>query len=66
MTTERKNLTQPSDWWAAFADQAAQDNVSLSEWVGECCRAAVDTRTRQRLSDRPSVGAPKQSPRAKQ
>lgn len=56
MTSERKNITQPTDWWAAFEAAAQAEGVSLSEWVGACCRAKV---TAVRLSTRPTVGAPK-------
>jgi len=58
--SERRNITQPTDWWAAFEQQATADGWSnLSAWVGDCCRANLDKQRQQGLSERPTVGAPK-------
>lgn len=56
MTTTRKNLTQPSDWWEAFQRQAEREGLTLSEWVGACCLANVDA---AKLSERPAAHRPK-------
>ncbi len=32
MTNERKNNTQPSDWWAAFEEQAKAEGLTLAAW----------------------------------
>lgn len=54
MKSIRKNITQPEDWWAAFEAAAQTENMTLSEWVGECCRANI----KSELSDRPPTGRP--------
>lgn len=61
MTTIRKNITQPADWWAAFERQAAAEDMKLSAWVGECCRAYLSKAEAEQLSERPAIGPPKQS-----
>lgn len=60
-SSQRKNITQPADWWAAFARQADADGQSLSEWVGDCCRANLPTAEQRKLSERGTVGAPKRA-----
>ena len=57
--SDRKNITQPADWWAAFEKQAKANSQSLSEWIGDCCRANLPAGVADHLSNRPSVGAPK-------
>ncbi len=59
MPSERRNITQPSDWWAAFEDQAKQEGLSVAEWLGECGRANLPKKVGMELSKRPKVGAPK-------
>ena len=59
MKTERRNLTNPPDHWAAFAVQAESEGVSLSEWIGACCIANLPPDVASRLSDRPGMGRPK-------
>ena len=56
MISERRNITTPPDWWAAFESAAKEQSLSLSEWVGEACRQAVPYARRRKLSQRPSVG----------
>ena len=62
MESDRKNITQPRDWWAAFAAAARRENVSLSDWVGQCCRANLPADERRALSER----APAHRPRARE
>jgi len=59
MTSERRNITQPADWWAAFEVAAKAEGVNLSEWIGACCVANVPVSVAEKLSTRPTVGAPK-------
>jgi hypothetical protein len=59
MTNERKNITQPPDWWAAFESQAEKDGVSLSEWIGEACLDKLPNQLSQKLSPRPPANRPK-------
>ena len=56
MISDRRNITNPPAWWAAFEAAADSAGLSLSEWVGEACRRAVPYPQRRKLSERPSVG----------
>jgi len=57
--SERRNLTQPADWWAAFEAQAKADGQTLSEWAGECMRGNLPKDVAARLSERPAANRPK-------
>jgi hypothetical protein len=46
-------LKLPTDWWIAFLKQAEAKDISLSEWVGECCRAKLPPKDRRKLSALP-------------
>jgi hypothetical protein len=59
MTTERKNISQPSDHWAAFQTAADNAGLSLSEWMSEKCRAVLPAKVQKTLSKRNPVGTPK-------
>ena len=57
MTTERKNISQPRDWWRAFKNEADREGLSLSTWIGKTCRDAI--RKPETLSKRPPANRPK-------
>ena len=57
--SERRNVSQPADWWAAFEAQAQQDEQTLSEWLGDCGLANLPRDERKRLSERPGAHRPK-------
>lgn len=59
MQSERKNITQPTDWWAAFEKEAARKKLTLSEWIGQVCRAALSNKEWVKLSERPPAHRPK-------
>ncbi len=59
MATERRNITQPADWWAAFQSQAESDGMTLSEWAGECMRKKLHAIINDGLGDRPAAHRPK-------
>ena len=60
MTSERKNISQPADWWAAFEKQAKAEGLTLSEWMGECCRLFVPGGAKASgLSERPAAHRPR-------
>lgn len=61
MTSERRSITQPADWWEAFEEAAKAEGTTLSEWIGACCVANVPVPVAERLSKRPAVGAPKKA-----
>ena len=47
-----KNLSMPPDWWDAFAEAAATENKSLSEWFGDLGKEALPKRIANKLSER--------------
>jgi hypothetical protein len=47
-------LKLPVDWWIAFLRQAQAKEISLSEWVGECCRVQLPRNERRKLSRLPN------------
>jgi hypothetical protein len=51
--TATSRLTLPVDWWNAFLAQSQAEGLSLSEWVGECCRANLAAKERRKLSELP-------------
>lgn len=57
----RKNITQPSDWWAAFEKAAAAEGKNLSEWMGDKCKKALGKDGKQ-LSERKPANRPKVKP----
>jgi hypothetical protein len=48
-TLAPNTLTLPVHWWIAFLEQAETEGLSLSEWVGECCRANLPAKERRKL-----------------
>lgn len=36
--SEKKLISQPADWWAAFEKQASLEGMTMSQWVGEACK----------------------------
>lgn len=62
MTNERKNITQPSDWWAAFEEQAKSEGLTLAAWLGEAAKAKLPPKVAKKLTERPPANRP---PKAK-
>ena len=58
MKSERKNICQPTDWWAAFAAAAQAQGLTMSEWLGNAGRAHMHTEA-ETLSERPAANRPK-------
>ncbi|RIK70737.1 MAG: hypothetical protein DCC67_20620 [Planctomycetota bacterium] len=56
--TERKNLSLPSDWWAAFQAAARREGVTLSAWLGAAGRRRLDAAARRSLSQPRPMGRP--------
>ena len=56
---ERKNITQPSDWWAAYESQATKEGKSLSAWIGDRCKEGLPKAVQKRLSERQPAHRPK-------
>lgn len=61
MKSQRKNITQPADWWDAFKKQAEAEGMTLSEWMGWACRAKLPRGIGilSGLSERPAAHRPK-------
>ena len=59
MSSDRRNLTEPGDWWAAFERQAKADGQTLSEWAGDCMRANIPKDVAAGFSERPPANRPK-------
>ena len=58
LSTEKKLICQPADWWHAFRAAAEKDGVSLSEWLGESGKNKLPAYKVRKLSKRPSRGRP--------
>lgn len=56
---ERKNITQPSDWWREFERAARQAGKTLSEWMGDAAVEQIDPARRKKLTERVQTGRPK-------
>lgn len=59
MTNERKNITQPADWWVAFQSEADKAEMSLSAWIGAACKNKLNKKQVEKLSERPPANRPK-------
>lgn len=59
MTSERRNTTQPTDWWDAWEAAAEAEGVHLAEWIGECCNVNLPKDVAAKLSKRGTRGRPK-------
>lgn len=59
MKTDRCNMTQPSDWLEAFKAQAKKENVSFSEWIGDCGLAFLPDDVKRNLSERQPAHRPR-------
>jgi hypothetical protein len=61
VANERKNIMQPSDWWAAFEAQAKAEGMTLSAWIGEAAKAKLPPKALKKLLERPPAHRPKAS-----
>lgn len=59
MTNERKNITQPSDWWAAFEAEAKRRGLTLSEFIGLAALKMLAKDQKAKLSERVKPGRKK-------
>lgn len=59
MTSERKNIAEPAEWWKAFEAQAEKEGKTLSEWMGEQCLKSLPQKVQKSLPDRVTAGRPK-------
>lgn len=58
-TTERKNISQPSDHWAAFQAAADAAGLTLSDWIAQQCKKALPAKVQKTLSKRVPAHRPK-------
>jgi hypothetical protein len=59
MTNERKNITQPDDWWQVFESEAARRGMTLSEFAGIAMARLLTKEQRATLSPRVKPGRKK-------
>lgn len=59
MTNERKNITQPDDWWQVFEAEAEKRGLTLSEFMGLAAAKMLTKEQRARLSQRVKPGRKK-------
>lgn len=59
MTSERKNIVQPTEWWDAAEQEARKQGKSLSEWIGDRILEGLPVKIRKQLPERESAGRPK-------
>lgn len=57
---EKKNVSQPSDWWSAWEREAWKLGMDLSEWIGMVCNKAIPVKEAERLSKRRGRGRQRQ------
>jgi hypothetical protein len=62
MANERRNTTQPADWWAAWEEAAKAAGIDLAVWIGRQCNKALPKQIRDSLSVRAGRGRPKGNP----
>jgi hypothetical protein len=58
VTNERKNITQPGDWWAAFEEAAKAEGLTLAAWLGEAAKAKLPPKVAKKLTERPPANRP--------
>lgn len=59
MTNERKNITQPDDWWKLFEAEAEKRGLTLSEFMGLAASKMLTKEQRAQLSQRVKPGRKK-------
>lgn len=59
MNSERRNITQPADWWAAIERAADKAGLTVSEWIGEAAVDKLPVSVARKLSERPTRGQPR-------
>lgn len=57
--SERRNTTQPVDWWAAWEAAAKAAGLDMAAWIGQQCNKALPKEVRAKLSERGTRGRPK-------
>jgi len=61
MTNERKNITQPADWWNAFIEEASKQGLTLSEFMGMATKKQLSKQKQKKLTERVKPGRKKGS-----
>ena len=64
MTNERKNITQPSDWWEAFEKAAKAEGMTLAAWIGEAAKKQLPSKVAKKLTERPPANRPQAADKA--
>ena len=66
MTNERKNITQPADWWNAFIEEASKQGLTLSEFMGMATKKQLSKQKQKKLTERVKPGRKKGSDNVKE
>ena len=61
MNTQRKNITQPEEWWIAFEKAAEREGLTLSQWIGDRLVKSLPKTAQRKLPPRPAAHRPKAS-----
>jgi len=61
LPSAKKTISQPPDWWAAFQAEADKCELSLSAWIGFCCRNRLPAAKIAKLSARPLASRPRKN-----
>lgn len=61
MTSERRNVTAPDDWWAAFEAAAKKDGKTVSEWLRDAGFDQLPANVRKKLTEAKGAGRPKKT-----
>jgi len=59
MTSERRNVTAPDDWWKAFEAAAKSSGKTVSEWLRDCGFENLPAKVRKGLAEAKGAGRPK-------
>lgn len=59
MTTTKRTITEPEDWWQAFDAAAQASGLKLAAWLGEAGKAQLPKEVASQLSQRPAANRPK-------
>lgn len=59
MTSERRNVTAPDDWWLAFEAAAKSAGKTVSEWLRDCGYENLPAKVRKGLSEAKGAGRPR-------
>jgi len=66
LPTERRCISQPPDWWAAFQMHAEANGMNLSEFCGDAMLGHIHPKVKAKLSKRIGRGVWNHPPKRNQ